>query len=57
MKTMWLILSKTEGADAILERLAMQVPCFVTWHEVDEIEITCRVEDAAFIEREIAHLI
>ena len=57
MKTMWIIIDKTEEAVATLNNVAARVPCFVTWHGDSEAEICCRAEDAAFIEREIAHLV
>lgn len=57
MKTMWIIIDKTEEAVVTLNNVAARVPCFITWHGDGEAEICCRAEDAAFIEREIAHLV
>lgn len=39
-----------------LDEIAERIPCFASFHN-GEITVSCRIEDAAFVENELADLV
>jgi hypothetical protein len=60
MKTLSYFIEATAELDLALNLIVERIPCLADWYPMDEDEpylvvtVTCRVEDAAFVERMLA---
>ena len=61
MKTVNYIMAITAEADEAIRKLSHAIPCWVNIFPIDEdyteIEIRCRAEDVAFVEKTLAEFV
>lgn len=60
MKTFSYFIEPAAELDLALNLIVEKIPCFADWHPLEEeddhivVAVTCRQEDAAFVERMLA---
>ena len=61
MKTVNYIIAITAEADEAIRKLSYAIPCWVNIFPIDEdsaeVEIRCRAEDVAFVEKTLAEFV